>query len=162
MLRPVPRRRSELPTGPSPAVPDGMVWFDEEPTWRKLVDSRLHHPIREFELDILNTDDFGINAELSGKLCGLNLGLELGGTFESNEATHWKIVGECGPLQPPRSRPRAEVPRVRHPADLAGVDDEVIRCYEVSGPYEGDPRQEIQFQRQIAAPLVTYSGSTRT
>jgi uncharacterized protein (DUF697 family) len=92
------RASYDWPPNARPEVPSGTFWFDGEPTWRKLADSRLHSPIRDFDIDVFYTNDYGINADLSGKLCGLNLGVDLGGAFEKNEATHWKIVGEFQPF----------------------------------------------------------------
>lgn len=76
---------------PEPRVPDGLVWYGHEPTWRSVVDGRLKFGLERFHLTVSYEDDFGINAGLRAAV-GM-VGLDLGGRFESHQSTIWRIEG---------------------------------------------------------------------
>jgi hypothetical protein len=76
---------------PDPRVPDGLVWYGHEPTWRSVVDGRLKFGLARFHLTVSYEDDFGINAGLRAAVG--TIGLDLGGRFESHQSTIWRIEG---------------------------------------------------------------------
>jgi len=78
--------------GHTPSMPEGLKWYDNEPTWRQIVDQRMHHGLQSFSLRHKYTDDFGINIELGSKL--KKAGFELGGSFEGHTETVWRVTGE--------------------------------------------------------------------
>jgi hypothetical protein len=85
-----------------PALPQDLVWYEYEPTWKEIAEGRLEHNLQNFELNVEYTDDFGINLGLISKLGGSWGGLDLGGKFENHKSTIWRIVGTFGtsPLKP--------------------------------------------------------------
>lgn len=83
-----------------PSVPDGLVWYPHEPTWRQIAKSRIEYGMRDFSLNVRYDDDFGVNADL--KLSVEKEGLDLGGDFEGHEMTIWKVRGSFKP--PERER----------------------------------------------------------
>jgi hypothetical protein len=78
-----------------PRLPDGMVWFNHEPTWQQLAEGRLYYGLEDFSLVVTYEDDFGVNAHLKG--LAVAAGLELGGNFEDHQATTWRIAGKFAP-----------------------------------------------------------------
>ncbi len=78
--------------GHTPSMPEGLKWYDNEPTWRQVVDQRLHHGLQSFSLHHKYIDDFGINTELRDKL--KKVGIDLGGKFEGHNETVWRVTGE--------------------------------------------------------------------
>lgn len=74
-----------------PAVPDGLVWYPHEETWKTVADARLQHGLEDFSLVVSYEDDFGIDASLEASVAGTRLGL--GGKFDAHEATSWRMVG---------------------------------------------------------------------
>lgn len=75
-----------------PKLPANLVWFEFEETWKQIAYGRINNHVRNFSLNLLYKDDFGINGSLKSTIEGLNL--SLGGTYESFETTEWRITGE--------------------------------------------------------------------
>ena len=75
-----------------PALPENLVWYPYEPTWKQIVDGRLKYGLQDFSLTVRYEEDFGINAGL--KLSVQQVGIDLGGKFEDHQPTIWRISGK--------------------------------------------------------------------
>ena len=75
-----------------PKLPNDLVWYHHEPTWKSVANGRLNFGLRDFSLSVTYDDDFSINADF--KASAQKASLDLGGTFEDHVATTWKITGE--------------------------------------------------------------------
>lgn len=85
--------------GHTPKIPDGLVWYEHEPTWQRVAEARLHQGLTSFNLHVRYTDSFGIDGRLAAKfssLPGLGAHINLGGAFSEFEATEWRISGLFG------------------------------------------------------------------
>ena len=82
---------ASLPGNTAPSVPDGMVWYFHEPTWRQIVKGRMEFGMKDFSLRVRYEDDFGVNAGL--KVTAGKAGLDLGGKFEDHESAIWNVHG---------------------------------------------------------------------
>jgi hypothetical protein len=82
-----------------PALPDGLVWYAQEPSWQMVAAGRLQHGLTDFELKVEWTDDYGLNAGYHEKV-GRKKGLDLGGDFLAHKSTLWTIEGTFAPLPP--------------------------------------------------------------
>lgn len=81
----------ELSGNTTPCLPEGLVWFDHEPTWQAVAEQRMKFGLKTFDLRLDYTDDFGVNAEL--KVNAEQAGFNIGGTFERHESTSWRFSG---------------------------------------------------------------------
>ena len=72
-----------------PSVPDGLVWYDHEPTWQQVARSRIKYGLRSSSLSLRYEDDFDVNANLPVMVKKLKL--DLGGKFENHKSTIWNI-----------------------------------------------------------------------
>ena len=75
----------------SPEIPDGLVWFQHEPTWQSLAEGRLKFGLRKFSLQLNYNDDFSVHAGL--KVKAEKAGFDLGGKFTDHVSTSWSIAG---------------------------------------------------------------------
>lgn len=75
-----------------PKLPENLVWYPHEPTWRQIAEGRLQYGLKDFVLSVRYEDDFGVNAGL--KVQAVKAGLDMGGKFEDHEATIWRLQGE--------------------------------------------------------------------
>ena len=82
---------AKLANKQEPQVPDALVWYMHEPTWRVIAEGRLEFELQEFSLNVVYEDDYGVNAGL--RVSAIKAGFELGGNFEDHEATTWRISG---------------------------------------------------------------------
>jgi len=73
------------------SVPDGLVWFPHEPTWKMLADGRIKNGLHDFSLTVNYEDDFGVNAALKARV--QKAGLDIGGTFGGHASTTWRLSG---------------------------------------------------------------------
>jgi len=81
-----------------PTLPGDLVWYPRESIWHQIVDARLHHGLKSFDLHVRYMDDFGIDAKLVATLMGIPGHLELGGRYQEFEVTDWRIsVSFMGP-----------------------------------------------------------------
>jgi len=76
-----------------PTLPGDLVWYPRESIWQQIVDARLHHGLKSFDLHVRYTDDFGIDANLVQTLMGIPGHLELGGRYQEFEVTDLRISG---------------------------------------------------------------------
>ncbi|WP_205697470.1 hypothetical protein [Conexibacter sp. SYSU D00693] len=83
-----------VPTG-VPEVPEGLVWFDYEPTWKAVVEARERYGLREFQLHVTSRENFGIDADVASKI-GRRKVLSLGGRFTQQVDTSWVLEGTFG------------------------------------------------------------------
>lgn len=82
---------AEFDTQQIPVLPDNLIWYNHEPTWQSIVEGRLDFGMRNFSLQLIYQDDFGINSNLRAKAD--KIGLDLAGNFEEHESTTWTIKG---------------------------------------------------------------------
>jgi hypothetical protein len=82
---------ANLKNDKEPILPQGLVWYEHEPTWQAVAAGRLEYGLQKFTLDVAYEDDFGVNAGLKSR--AQKTGFELGGSFEDHESTIWKISG---------------------------------------------------------------------
>ncbi len=81
------------------SLPENLIWYNHEPTWRMIAKGRILHGLRDFCLNVSYLDDFGINVSIKAALT--KAGIELGGKFEGHESTVWKLSGEFNKLVRP-------------------------------------------------------------
>jgi hypothetical protein len=86
--------RAVLDGGVVPSVPPDLVWYPHEATWLQVAEGRFHYGLRTFSLNLRYEDDFGIDASLGAKVAGTSF--DLGGKFESQKSTVWRIGGTFG------------------------------------------------------------------
>lgn len=79
------------PTGP-PEIPQGLIWYPHEPSWRMVAEGRMHRGLTSFALNVESTDDYGVNANFEMKVARSKL-LQVGGEFTAHKATKWVIEG---------------------------------------------------------------------
>lgn len=77
--------------GHEPAVPSGMVWYDSEPEWQNLAESRLNGSRRQFSFSVRQNQDFGVDAKLAASV--MEAGLRIGGNFRSVERVEFAVSG---------------------------------------------------------------------
>lgn len=90
--------RAKLAGHDSPAIPENLVWFPHEPIWQAVASSRINSGLKDFNLSLAYSDDYGINASFNASI--KDSGLELGGKFEEHQSTIWKITGTFGSVSP--------------------------------------------------------------
>jgi hypothetical protein len=95
------------PTGP-PEIPDGLIWYPHEPSWRMVAEGRIRRGLTAFALNVESTDDYGINADFEVKVGRTKL-LQLGGEFTAHRATKWVIEGRFANDFGGSSRPSASL-----------------------------------------------------
>jgi hypothetical protein len=77
-----------------PSVPPDLVWYPHEATWQQVAEGRFRYGLQIFSLSLRYEDDFGIDASLGAKVAGTSL--KMGGRFQSQKATVWRIDGAFG------------------------------------------------------------------
>lgn len=82
---------AELAGTQEPKLPDSLVWYPHESTWRIIAEGRLQFELQQFSLNVVYEDDYGVNAGL--RASASKAGFDLGGNFEDHEATTWRISG---------------------------------------------------------------------
>lgn len=76
----------------SPSMPEDLVWFHHEPTWKNVADGRLKFGMTSFSLNLQYTEDYGVNASMKAKVA--ESGFDLGGEFEKHASTTWQLTGK--------------------------------------------------------------------
>jgi hypothetical protein len=79
-----------------PRVPENLVWYPYEDLWQAVADGRLNARLRQFDLTVSSTDDYGVDSTFQAKVKGKKL-LSLGGEFEAHKATTWRLQGNFAP-----------------------------------------------------------------
>jgi hypothetical protein len=82
---------ASLSTDHKPMIPDNLVWYHYEPTWKMVADGRLKYGLNEFSLNVSYKDDFGIGGKLKTEI--EKTGFEVGANFTNHTATVWNISG---------------------------------------------------------------------
>ena len=77
-----------------PRLPENMVWYPHEPTWKSIAEARTEFGLERFNLKLQYTDDYGVNADLAIDV--QNAGFSLGGSFEKHQKTVWSLDGVFG------------------------------------------------------------------
>lgn len=80
-----------------PQLPDHLVWYQHEPTWKSIATGRLNYGLDAFRLGVSYRDNYGVDAKLAASIEASGLGI--GGKFESHQSTVWQIEGR---FQKPR------------------------------------------------------------
>ncbi len=80
----------------APHIPEGLVWYEEEGTWKKIAEARLSAGMTSFDLEINSNTDFGISGEVAAGL--QQCGIRLGGDYQQHERTSWKVSGSFEPM----------------------------------------------------------------
>ena len=78
------------PTKP-PSIPEGLVWYEHEPSWQGLARRRIEFGTQSFNTTLVYNDDFNINTKLKLKLQGF--GVQLGGEYTDFKTTIWEFDG---------------------------------------------------------------------
>lgn len=73
-------------------VPEDLFWYRDERTWQTLAEGRIKDGMESFSLKLVYNEDFDVDASLVAKT--KDMSIELGGKFETHQATQWKISGE--------------------------------------------------------------------
>ncbi|MEH7098165.1 hypothetical protein [Neobacillus vireti] len=76
----------------TPQLPDNLVWYEHENTWKEIVRGRLKFNLDKFSLQLEYKEDFNVNADFNAKV--LKYGLGIGGKFEKHESTSWLLQGK--------------------------------------------------------------------
>lgn len=91
-------------------VPDDLVWFEHEVSWRELARRRLEQGTRAFRISLTQEESYGITLDLA---LGLDaLGLKASAGFEDFRRSHWDFEGEFAALRPVMAPAAAPVPVV--------------------------------------------------
>ncbi|WP_213948482.1 hypothetical protein [Luteibacter sp. dw_328] len=80
----------------TPTLPEDMVWYEHEFTWKAVAKMRLNSEAVDFALSLSYEDDFQVNTSL--KASAKDAGLDIGGTFVDHVSTVWNITGTFGPV----------------------------------------------------------------
>ena len=88
---------AELLPATMPEIPDGLVWFNHEPTWQAVAEGRARYGLREFQLQVTSREDFGITADVASKIRRRKV-LSLGGGFTQQVDTSWLLEGTFGEI----------------------------------------------------------------
>lgn len=75
-----------------PCLPDDLVWYHHEPTWKNVADGRLKFGMTSFSLNLQYSEDYGVNASMKAKVA--ESGFDLGGEFEKHSSTTWQLTGK--------------------------------------------------------------------
>ncbi|URG53024.1 hypothetical protein IG605_001205 [Pectobacterium quasiaquaticum] len=79
----------------APSIPDNLTWYPHEALWQAVATARVENGLKNFNLSLTYSDDYGLNAGFKATIKGT--GLDLGGKFEEHQSTVWKITGTFGP-----------------------------------------------------------------
>lgn len=74
-----------------PQLPDQLVWYQHEPTWKSIANGRLNYGLDAFRLFVSYRDSYGVDSKLVSAIEGAGLGI--GGKFEAHQSTVWQIEG---------------------------------------------------------------------
>ena len=75
-----------------PELPDDLVWYYHEESWKQIALGRLNFNLKHFSLEINYQDDNSVNTNFSIKVLD-DYGLNLGGNFEKHTETKWVLNG---------------------------------------------------------------------
>ena len=75
----------------SPRLPDRLVWFDGEPEWQNLAESRFNGTRRKFAFSVRQAQDFGVDANVAASVEALKF--EIGGRFKSVKHVEFAVTG---------------------------------------------------------------------
>jgi hypothetical protein len=104
-----------------PFIPDDLVWFGHELSWRELARRRLEVGTRSFRASLLHEDSYGIERSV---LLGIeDIGVELGARFEEFRVSRWEFEGEFASLNPsaPAPVPAPAPARTSEPAPVSAL-----------------------------------------
>ena len=82
---------AELSGSETVSMPNDLVWFPHESTWKQVVEGRTKFGLKKFSLNLQYQEDYGINVGLEARV--EKAGLDLGGQFERHQSTTWWIHG---------------------------------------------------------------------
>jgi len=71
-------------------LPTGLYWYRQQPDWQAMVDL-CRQGAESFTMNVQYQDDFGVSGGIEATAAGV--GLSLGGKFQSQESTVWRLAG---------------------------------------------------------------------
>ena len=78
--------------GHTPArLPDNLLWYNFEPTWKWVGEGRLNFGLDQYVVDLSYREDYDVNDHLRIKL--EKSGFSLGGDLEKHIPTLWRLFG---------------------------------------------------------------------
>ncbi|WP_441000272.1 hypothetical protein [Fodinibius sp. SL11] len=75
----------------TPTLPDDLSWYHYEPTWKAIAESRMKFGLKDFDLRLEYSDNYGIDAEFKAKV--QNSGFQVKGEFDQFKKTTWHFYG---------------------------------------------------------------------
>ena len=69
--------------------------YYHEPLWREVAEGRMASGLRDFQIEVLYSDDFEVDGKLEAKIA--EVGLSAGGSFTEFRSTSWKLSGTFKP-----------------------------------------------------------------
>jgi hypothetical protein len=78
------------PTGAS-ALPSGLRWFRDDQLWERAYRVWQERGLHELAFSVRYRDDFNVTASLAASAA--QIGLKLGGKFEAQQDTEWRVRG---------------------------------------------------------------------
>jgi hypothetical protein len=78
-----------------PEIPNTLVWYQHEASWRSIAEGRMKYGLRDFSLAVTSREDYGIDSEIATKL-HKRKALSLGGNFTQQIDTTWVFEGTFG------------------------------------------------------------------
>jgi hypothetical protein len=83
---------AEFPGHGEPKVPGGLSWYPDEQTWQMIANARIESGAQRTSLAVTYTTDYGIDTHMmrTAKNCGISIG----GRFEEQRDTIWRLDAE--------------------------------------------------------------------
>ena len=84
------------PRRKKPSLPQGLVWYPNEPMWQSIARGRLEHRMRNCQMVVNYEDNYGVSAKLRAGIAKLKGKLRLGGEWKDHKVTQWKVYANFG------------------------------------------------------------------
>lgn len=82
----------------APALPEGLLWYADEPAWQQIVKGRLEHGMTSFTMQLTYGEDQNFDASLKARAAKASV--DVSGSYESQVATTWKMTGTFNDKKP--------------------------------------------------------------
>ncbi len=90
------------------SMPKDLLWYGAERSWQVLADARRKHGVTRYQCEVSVRETHGITAKLCANL--LDVGLQVGGSFQEVQSTTIRYDVEFFPRQRPRAQRKATSP----------------------------------------------------